>query len=185
MTEPWTCTQANQDGFTPLRHFQKFAAKRTAKEFLNSYPIPALLVIDRSAKSPGVLDFLGPEKSGFQLVTQSIEGTEILRYLGKVAFVTKRPGNPYPHLISVGRSKKNDITIAVDSVSRVHGYFVAENDGWSFTDHGSSNGSYLNGEQLEPGQKVSLEDHSTLRLGLEALLEFLSPAALYQHARSS
>ena len=118
-------------------------------------------------------------------MTVSIKSTAILRYLGKVAFIAKRPGNPFAHLVSVGRSASNDITLTVDSISKVHGYFVREGDGWSFTDHGSTNGSMLNGGKIDKGDQHRLFDNSLLQLGLEATLEYVSPEALYQKALKS
>jgi pSer/pThr/pTyr-binding forkhead associated (FHA) protein len=50
---------------------------------------------------------------------------------------------------------------------------------WRFTDHGSTNGSKLNGKKLEANQKYTLEDGDVLQLGLEVMLEFLGPEALY------
>ena len=49
------------------------------------------------------------EDDGFWLT----ECAAILRYLGTVAFVDKRPANPFAHLVSIGRSANNDITLAV------------------------------------------------------------------------
>lgn len=183
MTTPWTCPQANDDGFAAMKHFKKLAAKRSEEDFVKLHPVPALLVVDRAASSKGVLDYFFPEKSGYQLVTETIKGAAILRYLGKVAFVTKQPGNPYPHLISIGRSPKNDITIGVESISKVHGYFVMEGGGWCFTDHESTNGSKLNGKKLKAGRKYPLKENAELRLGLETTLEFMSPPTFYQYAR--
>jgi pSer/pThr/pTyr-binding forkhead associated (FHA) protein len=112
----------------------------------------------------------------------SIKSVAILRYLGRVAFVAKRPGNLFGHLISVGRSATNDITLAVDSVSKVHGYFVREGDGWSFTDHSSTNGTTLEGQMLAPGNTYPLHDGVVLKLGVEAMLQYLSPESLYRKA---
>ena len=154
------------------------------EQFLGEYPVPALLVVYRE-RDLGQ-EAIDPTDSGVQLLTVSIKSTAILRYLGKVAFIAKRPGNPFAHLISVGRSAKNDITVAVDSVSKVHGYFVPEDEmGWSFTDHGSTNGSLLDDEELESGRKYPLEDGVLLQLGLEVMLEVLSPEALYHKIHKS
>ena len=177
----WTCPDADEDGFVFFEVLREKAAELTQEQFLQQFPRPALLVVYREPDTDG--DVLDPTNSGVQLLTVSIKGTHILRYLGKVAFVTKRPGNPFAHLISVGRSSKNDITVAVDSVSKVHGYFVPEGDGWGFTDHGSTNGSLLGSTELESGRKVPLSNGDILRLGLEVHFEFLSPEALYHKAR--
>jgi len=182
--QDWTCPNADADGFVFYELLKEQTIHLPYEQFLREYPMPALLVVYRE-RDMGQ-EALDPTDSGVQLLTVSIRSTAILRYLGKVAFVTKRPGNPFAHLISVGRSAKNDITIAVDSVSKVHGYFVpGDREGWSFTDHSSTNGSLLDDVELESGKKYSLEDGALLQLGLEVMLEVLSPEALYRKIHKS
>ncbi len=183
-TSRWSCADADEHGFVPFELIREEAARRTREQFLGDFPVPALLAVvgDGGLGQSAGAETIDPNDSGVQLLTVSIKSTTILRYLGKLAFVTKRPGNPFAHLISVGRSVNNDITVAVDSVSKVHGYFVREGDGWSFTDHDSTNGSTLAGRELEPGDKYPLHDGVVLQLGLEAALQYLSPESLYDRA---
>ncbi len=183
-TSNWSCPDADEHGFAPFELIRKEAARTPRAQFLEHFPAPALLaVVGDGGSGPGSGgETVDPNDSGVQLLTVSIKSTAILRYLGKLAFVTKRPGNPLAHLISVGRSANNDITVAVDTVSKVHGYFVRDGGGWSFTDHGSTNGSTLAGRELEPGEKYPLHDGAVLQLGLEAALQYLSPESLYERA---
>ncbi len=182
-TSNWSCPDADEHGFVAFKLIQERAAGSSREQFLADFPAPALLAVYAGGADPSAAgDAFDPNDSGVQLLTVSIKSTAILRYLGRLAFVTKRPGNPFAHLISVGRSATNDITVAVDSVSKVHGYFVREGDGWSFTDHGSTNGSTLAGKELAPGGKYPLHDGVVLQLGLEAMLQYLSPESLYLKA---
>ncbi len=184
-TSNWSCPNADEHGFVPFKLIQERAAGATREQFLEDFPAPALLAV--YGGGPGVdpsatAEPFDPNESAVQLLTVSIKSTAILRYFGHLAFVAKRPGNPFAHLVSIGRSATNDVTVAVDSVSKVHGYFVREGDGWSFTDHDSTNGSTLAGQELTPGGKYPLLDGVFLRLGLEAMLQYLSPESLYQKA---
>ncbi len=183
MHPDWSCPDADDHGFVPFDVLKARAAEATREQFLEAYPLPALLAVYRGTDPEGGSEYIDPTDRGVQLLTVAIKSTVILRYLGKVAFVAKRPGNPFAHLISLGRSVNNDITIAVDSVSKVHGYIVPEDGSWSFTDHGSTNGSLLDDEELETGHKYPLQDGKVLQLGLEVFLEFLSPESLYQRVR--
>ncbi len=178
----WSCPDADEHGFVPFEHVKKHASGKTCEQFREDFPAPALLAIYSGADPSSGSETFDPNDSGIQLLTVSVKSTAILRYLGRLAFIAKRPGNPFAHLISVGRSASNDITMAVDSVSKVHGYFVRDGDGWSFTDHGSTNGSTLAGKELAPGGKYPLHDGAVLQLGLEAMLQYLSPESLYQKA---
>lgn len=183
-TSNWSCPDADEHGFVAFKLVQERAASSTRAQFLEDFPAPALLAVygGVGAEESAAGEAIDPNDSGVQLLTVSIKSTAILRYLGRLAFVAKRPGNPFAHLISVGRSATNDITVAVDSVSKVHGYFVREGDGWSFTDHGSTNGSALAGKELAPGGKYPLHDGAVLQLGLEVMLQYLSPESLYLKA---
>ncbi len=181
-TNDWSCPEADEHGFVPFEMLKDRASVLTREQFLEAFPAPALVTVFGSTDPSQSGESFDPNDSGVQLLTVSIKSTAILRYLGRVAFITKRPGNPFAHLVSVGRSASNDITLTVDSISKVHGYFVREGEGWSFTDHGSTNGSSLNGGQLVKGEKHPLFDGSLLQLGLEATLEYVSPDSLYQRA---
>lgn len=174
----WYCADADEHGFVSYEYLQRRIVSTGREQFLRDFPVPALHVVYRgSTPSEGVLD---PNQSGVQLLTVTVKSAGVLRYLGRVAFVCKKPGNPFAHLVSIGRSASNDITVAVESVSKVHGYLVREDDGpWRFTDHGSTNGTKLNGKKLEASQKYTLQAGDILQLGLEVMLEFLPPEALY------
>lgn len=179
----WYCADADEQGFVSYEYIRREAARLDLDGFKKGFPVPALMVVYRGvdqAESEG----MDPGQSGVQLLTMSVKGAAILRYLSRIAFVCKRPGNPYAHLISIGRSVNNDITIAVDSVSKVHGYVVIEGDECFFTDHGSTNGSRINGQELEAGRKYPLRDRDVLQLGLEVMLEVMHPETLYRRAVS-
>ncbi len=178
----WSCPGADDHGFVAFEHIRDQATGKTREQFIDDFPAPALLAVFGGGDPSLDEETVDPNDSGVQLLTVTVKSTAILRYLGRLAFVAKRPGNPFAHLISVGRSASNDITVAVDSVSKVHGYFVREGGGWSFTDHGSTNGSTLAGTELAPGTKYPLNDGAVLQLGLETMLQYLSPASLYERA---
>lgn len=176
----WTCPGADEEGFIDFDDLRQRTAHNSLEDFLRQYPVPGLLVVYKEDSSQDVLD---PTDRGVQLLTVSIRSTAILRYLSKVAFPAKRPGNPFAHLISIGRSTRNDITIGVDSVSKVHGYFVADGEEWNFTDHGSTNGSRINDQTLIRGEKYPLRNGDHLQLGLEVTFDFLTPRSLYMKTR--
>lgn len=178
--ETWSCPGVDDNGFIAYESLQKRARNSNREDFAEAHPVPALLVVYRDPESlkSGTID---PSSEGVQLLTVSIKSASILRFLNRVAFLCKRPGNPYAHLISIGRSPSNDISIGVDSVSKVHGYFAREDAEWCFTDHSSTNGSLLNDEPVRSGQKNTLHDGDVLQLGLEVSLEFFTPKRLYDH----
>ncbi len=61
--------------------------------------------------------------------------------------------SPFPSMITVGRTKNNDIVVPDASVSKFHAYFKEEDDHYFLQDAGSRNGTALDGK-LVPTAKV-------------------------------
>jgi hypothetical protein len=67
----------------------------------------------------------------------------------EVVEVKKRPGNPYPDRISVGRTRNCDIVLRDPSVSKLHAHFrLREGGAWELVDLESQNGTCKNGTPL-------------------------------------
>lgn len=185
----WHYEKTDSRGFVALAELRRPARRMTRAQFVQEFPVPALLVVDRPWE---LAERARPEPSdeesssvaqGAQLLTTSFAGPAILRYLNRVAFICKRPGNPLTHLVSIGRSARNDIAIGVESVSKVHGYFSAGGEELYFTDHSSKNGSFLNDRSVEPGCKNLLRDGDRLRIGVEVTFKYFSPGTLFDRLR--
>ncbi|MCP4659954.1 MAG: FHA domain-containing protein [bacterium] len=181
--ESWHCPGADADGFVSLEFLEDRASQLIRDQFLEEFPVPALLVVLPEADQLRVRPDLDSSDDAVQLLTVSVRSSMTLRYLNRVAFICKRPGNRFAHLVSVGRSRSNDISIAVDSISKVHGYFAHDGEEWAFTDHSSTNGSQLNNQALPAGERAPLNDGDFLRLGLEVTLQYLNPERMYDRAR--
>jgi hypothetical protein len=64
--------------------------------------------------------------------------------------VTKRPENPYPDRISIGRAQNCDVVIRDATVSKLHGHFSGLKPGEALlTDRGSHNGTSVNGSPVK------------------------------------
>ncbi len=74
----------------------------------------------------------------------------------------------------IGSADSSDIIINMDGVSRKHLVLMTENDQYSVTDQGSTNGTYINEERLIPGKKVEFTSFFPVRLGDCVLLSLLS-----------
>lgn len=57
--------------------------------------------------------------------------------------------------LSIGRERDTDINLALDSVSSLHAVITYNRNGWTVTDNGSTNGTYVNGERLNGTKKIS------------------------------
>lgn len=75
--------------------------------------------------------------------------------------------------VSVGRGADNDIALDGDSVSRQHAYFRQRGSAWYVEDSHSTNGTYVNEEQIL-GERV-LVNADRVKIG-PSILKFLSGA---------
>ncbi len=62
-----------------------------------------------------------------------------------------------PGAVTFGRGPENDVPLDDATLSRTHLAFLRAGDGrWTVRDAGSSNGSWVNRQKLEPGKPVPL-----------------------------
>lgn len=105
-----------------------------------------------------------------------------------LAPLTKRPGNPFPDHLSVGRAPNCDVVMRFNYVSKLHARFHLK-DGvlFSLEDHGSSNGTSVNGLPLQRGQPIELRSGDKLSFG-SLVVTLMRPEELYsflRHRRNS
>lgn len=96
--------------------------------------------------------------------------------------VEKVPGlrNPFAMGVTVGRVETNDIVIDDGSVSRFHAWLQRdERTGqWALTDAESKNGTWVDGKQAGPRERIVLRDGAALKFG-DVTLTFMLPERLY------
>lgn len=74
--------------------------------------------------------------------------------------------------ITVGRVDSNDLFVPHETVSRSHAEFNNVGQEWAFVDLGSTNGSFLNGDQLHPHIPVLIRAGDIVRFGdVEAIVQ--------------
>ncbi len=106
-------------------------------------------------------------------------------YQGRVAFLVKRPGNPFPQMVSLGRARNSDVVLALGTVSKVQCYFMRDAEQWVIVDQRSRNGTHHNGRALVPGAKTPLADGDQIRFGDEVTVRFTSPQSLLAQLSSA
>lgn len=89
--------------------------------------------------------------------------------------------------VRIGRGQDEcDVVIADGSVSSLHAEISLDYDEASDTksfhlaDRGSANGTFVNGDRLEPNAPVELSDMDSIRLGPVIKLQFFSSDAFFQ-----
>lgn len=101
-----------------------------------------------------------------------------------VAPLVKSSRNTFAHMITVGRASNNDIVISVSTISKLHGYFMSlPGGGMRFYDAGSTNGTWVSGQQVPARTAVKLEDGAEIALGPDVKLLYRTPSGLFETLR--
>lgn len=80
--------------------------------------------------------------------------------------------------IVLGRSPQANVVIASTEVSRTHAQISNTANGFFISDMGSTNGTFLNGEQIKPNQMFQLKSEDQVNLGEITLVFVLIPDAV-------
>lgn len=98
---------------------------------------------------------------------------------GFLVFPVRHTGRcPFPNMISVGRTKNNDIVVPDVSVSKFHAFFTEGPNGQlQILDAGSRNGTQVNGAQVpgRNGTPVTVLSRAQVRFG-SVEMSYLSAA---------
>lgn len=70
-----------------------------------------------------------------------------------------------PDGVYFGSGTENDLVVPDSSVSKTHAHLIQTSDGWSLVDHGSTNGTYINGSKVEAGVPQPLKGGDILTIG--------------------
>lgn len=106
--------------------------------------------------------------------SQPLSGSEVVP-------VKKKPGNPWPRMISVGRTRSCDISLRYPNISKLHAIFrTTERDTLELIDQGSVNGTLVNGESLSDARELNTGDRLSFG-GIE--LEFMDAPRLIEQVR--
>jgi FHA domain len=102
----------------------------------------------------------------------------------RIAPVKKRPSNPFPERMTVGRATNCDIILRVPFISKVHAHIlVGPSSSFSIHDNGPSNRTFHKHRLLAADSTEKLEVGDTIGFGsLE--VEFVDSNRLYEVLRS-
>ena len=155
----------------------------TLSQFVASYPNGFLV-----EKSERFLD----KDVMFQFLTDVVEDEHVLEQLrqgsvrsavleARVIEIKKRKDLAEPDKITVGRSPDNDIVVYNKMASRKHAYLQTSSEAQAcfLVDAGSSNGTFLNNNQITPHEKYQLTDADEISIGPETKVLFFASEAFH------
>jgi hypothetical protein len=177
--------QRDEDGFFDREALRRGTVQLDASGFELAYPLPALLIAGPSdlPRTPTPQDLrraLSYRQTTLSAGPRHHKSRPLAAYAGRIAFLEKRPGNPFPAMVTIGRAVNNDVVILLETVSKFHGYFTHAGDGWTLTDQRSANGLHVNGITLESTKPHPIADGDRIRFGLDLAATFLLPRALFK-----
>lgn len=76
-----------------------------------------------------------------------------------------------PPSVVVGRNPDADVSLSEPTVSWQHARLTAHGAAWTIADLGSTNGTRVNGERIEPGLEIAIDPGAEVRFG-EITLRF-------------
>ncbi len=79
--------------------------------------------------------------------------------------------------IKIGRNTANDIVISSNVISGNHAFIELINSRLFLTDNGSTNGTFVNNQQVSPGQPIDIIDKTVFLAGLTAVQVLVKSAS--------
>jgi pSer/pThr/pTyr-binding forkhead associated (FHA) protein len=152
------------------------------KEFVRSYEFPFLVGVNAVARP--VWAQLPTERSpqDFSGALSTRPHDLIVAPTVLQVFAVKKQHATFESMITVGRSRNNDIPLEDKEVSKFHAFFMRNGDVLELHDGGSLNGTFIGDVRLEGtrGQPIHSGDH--VRFG-HIKLDFLDTGACYDWLR--
>jgi pSer/pThr/pTyr-binding forkhead associated (FHA) protein len=149
---------------------RRLAGELDLPQFRARYPYNFLVTPDtRRAKARAAGDPEEEERILYE--TAMVDVRAIARALQTAILVPvmKKLGNPFAERISVGRAPNCDLVFRYSHVSKLHAHFLLEAKGMTLVDQRSSNGTFVNGRQLEPSVPHLVRPGDGIRFGSLAL----------------
>ena len=125
-------------------------------EFLQRFAHPFLIQLSQEENPQ--------DAPGFGTISGNIQKIMVEQELAncRVLKIAKQASNAFSMMVTVGRAENNDIIIRNGKVSKFHAYFNETGSDWFITDGNSSNGTFVNGERLKPGDRTPIGDNTDL-----------------------
>jgi hypothetical protein len=140
----------------PIDHYAQDAERLSESAFVGKHGDLFLL------KNPSSVDSEWDKDIQYQTVfagpsnMMDLEDQRIFDASWRIAAVRKKPQNPFPERISVGRAKNCDVVIRLPHISKLHAHFMVGGKALKLVNNNSSNGTSVNGHKLTPGEAMPI-----------------------------
>ena len=170
--------------YKKLGHYLGLCAEMPQELFAHTFPVGFFV-----EKTQRILD----KDVIFQFSTKSFDDQELFDQLkeglaqpdaleARVIELQKRRAGAAEEAITVGRSPQNDIVLYNRLISKNHAHLFtsAQERECHLVDLGSTNGTFLNGNKMNPHQKYKLGDGDEISFGPQARVVYFSSKIFYE-----
>jgi hypothetical protein len=167
----------------PTHALIEAAGKLDEPSFVKRFPAPVLVLHDRDARGPnGIKRATVRVRDAIALTPTPLSENpmgEPSRDF-RIEPLVRAGRSPFDDVIALGRSPVNDVVLDHPTVSRVHAFFWEEEPGvWWVADQRAVNGTFVQGQRLNPGEPRRCGSNDLLCFG-EVYAVLNSPGALYR-----
>jgi hypothetical protein len=169
--------------YKKLGHYLSLCGEMSRESFINAYPTGFFV-----EKTQRILD----RDVIFQFSTKSFDEQDVFDQLkedlaqpealeARVIELHKRRAEGTAGAISIGRSPQNDVVLYNRMISKKHAYLDISQPAREchLVDLGSTNGTFLNGDKLDPHESFTLTDGAEISFGTQAKVVYFSAPTFY------
>ena len=164
------------------------ASERPQAEFVSAFPFPFLVGVAIAKPVTGPTQTLRGDAAATLAALRKQAAADRLTnpkpLETRMVLPVRKIQGSFPSMITVGRTKNNDVVIADPLVSKFHAYFRLLEGAWLLADAGSANGTRIGDIELpKRGQPQPIHWGERIAFG-ECVLTFLDPAAAWSALRA-
>lgn len=158
---------------TRFDDLSEFASDMSMEEFIETFPDPFLIQNT---------DHAADEDSEFFTLQEGIDAVKapIDLMSATVYRLRKKEEGAFPHMITVGRGRTNDVFISNHRISKFHAYFTIRTGKIYLTDAHSTNGTYFAGKPLDATVATEVGYDNTVAFSETITFTLIKNTKLYQ-----
>jgi hypothetical protein len=159
------------------------AFERTQADFAGSYAFPFLVGAVPTRPVTGPTPTWRGDEAPIDISRLTAERAQASADT-RLVLAVRKVQDSFPSMITVGRTKNNDVVLPDPRVSKFHAYFRINVGTWELADAGSVNGTRIGDTVLPPkGQPQPVHFGDRIRFS-ELSLQFLDASATWQALRA-
>ncbi len=171
-------------------------AKHPQHEFLERYPHPFLIIVDRPTGEEAESGAFFLTKSFISLEDKNatlgegpvLDPKAVVLPVKKTQKASSSSESPLASTVLVGRKEDNDLVIASSGISKYHFYIAPQpftTDEYTISDNASTNGTYVNMQKVQPSGRFPLKSGDKITLASAIAFRFYLSADFWENLQDN